>query len=143
MTITERIKNLSPGEYFLRRSETGTRSMAFNATTTDELASWKQDFSASLHDCLGPFPDPCALDPETIEIVDETTHWREKVLFNSERDMAVSAYVLVPKNISNGEHRPAILACHGHGHGKDDLVGMDHGEKKRVETIRNLNYDYA
>ena len=143
MTTTERVRNLSMGEYFLRKYDQGSRTLAFDATTRERFASWKDEFSARLRECLGPFPEPCDLDPETIEVVDEGTYWREKVLFNSEPDMAVVAYVLVPKDIAPGERRPAILACHGHGHGKDDLVGMDHGERRRVETIANLNYDYA
>ena len=91
----------------------------------------------------GRFQSPCELDPEVIETVDEGAYLREKVLFNSERDMAVVAYVLVPKDMKPGERRPAILACHGHGHGKDDICGIDHGERRRVSTIASLNYDYA
>lgn len=143
MTQAERVRNLSLGEYFRRRYRRTPRSHSFNASTLEEVEAWKHDFSSRLRECLGPFPEPCELDPETIEVVDEGSYWREKVIFNSELDMAVVAYVLVPKDVRDGERRPAILACHGHGNGKDDVCGIDHGERGRVEGITNLNYDYA
>ncbi len=94
MAQAERVRNLSPGEYFLRRYQRESRSHSFDASTEGEFDAWKRDFSARLQECLGPFPEPCELDPETIEVVDEGSYWREKVIFNSEPDMAVVAYVL-------------------------------------------------
>ena len=143
MAPAERVRNLSPGEYFLRRYRRTSRTHSFDASTAEDLDAWKRGFSARLQECLGPFPEPCDLHPETIEVVDEGSYWREKVIFDSEPDMAVAAYVLVPKGLRDGERRPAILACHGHGNGKDDVCGIDHGERGRVEVIADLNYDYA
>ena len=57
--------------------------------------------------------------------------------------MSVVAYVLVPNNLAPSERRPAILAAHGHGGGKDDVCGIGHGEAERVDRIAALNYDYA
>ena len=78
-----------------------------------------------------------------IEVVDEGQYRREKVIFDSETDMSVVAYVLVPNDMAPGERRPAILAAHGHGGGKDDVCGIGHGEAERVDRIAALNYDYA
>jgi len=39
--------------------------------------------------------------------------------------MCVPAWLLIPKGIRVGERRPAILYCHGHGQGKDLLVGFN------------------
>ena len=143
MASTERVRNLSMGQYLLRRYDQTPRALSFDASSEEELESWKQRFSARLRECLGPFPEPCELDAEVIEVVDEGSYWREKVLFNSEPDMAVVSYVLVPKDIAPGERRPAILACHGHGNGKDDVCGIDHGERRRASTTAELNYPYA
>lgn len=143
MTQTIRPRNLSVGEYLLAQFREAPRELAFDARGSRDFGAWKEEFGARLRECLGPFPEPCELDPEVIETVDEGPYLREKVLFNSEPDMAVVAYVLVPKGMETGERRPAILACHGHGHGKDDICGIDHGEQRRVSTIADLNYDYA
>ena len=82
------------------------------------------------------FPDPVDPDPAVIEVVDEGAYRREKVIFDSERDMSVVAYVLVPNDLPPGERRPAILAAHGHGHGKDEVCGIGHGEAERVTAHR-------
>ena len=143
MSRTERSRNLSVGEYFLRKYRQRPRAVSFDGTTREEFEAWKPEFQARLLEALGPFPEPSELDAEVVEVVDEGEYWRERVLFNSEPEMAVVAYVLVPKDLESGERRPAILACHGHGYGKDDVIGLHHGEKPRVELISDLNYDYA
>ena len=139
----ERDRNLSVGEYFRRRYARAPRSLSFDAATPEEMEEWRTAFAAKLRECLGPFPDSCFMDPEVIESVDTGPYRREKVLFNSEPDMAVVAYVFVPNDIGPGERRAGILACHGHGNGKDDLANIDHGERLRRDKIAALNYDYA
>ena len=143
MAVTERVRNLSIGEYFLRRYERTPRSFAFKATNAEEFEVWKREFAERVSQCLEPFPEPTDPDPEVIEVVDEGDYWREKVIFNSEPDMSVIAYVLIPKDVAPGERRPAVLAAHGHGGGKDDVCGIGHGESERVDRIASLNYDYA
>ena len=143
MAPPERARNLSVGEYYRRQYARASKSLAFGASSPEEMAEWRAAFGEKLRECLGPFPESCYLDPEVIETVDAGSYRRERVLFNSEPDMAVVAYVLVPKGIEQGERRPGVLACHGHGNGKDDVVGIDHGEKNRRDRIRDLNYDYA
>ena len=131
------------GEYFLRKYERTPRPMAFDASTPGEFEAWKSEFRGVVTRCLGPFPDPVDPHPDVIEVVDEGAYRREKVIFDSEPDMSVVAYVLVPNDLAPSERRPAILAAHGHGGGKDDVCGIGHGEAERVDRIAALNYDYA
>ena len=95
----ERDRNLSVGEYFRRRYEKAPKSLSFDATSSEEMEEWRRAFAAKLRECLGPFPESCFLYPEVIESVDTGPYRREKVLFNSEPDMAVVAYVFVPNDI--------------------------------------------
>ena len=89
--------NLSVGEYFLRKYRQTPRPDSFSATSKEELDEWKPRFASRLRECLGPFPGPCDLDAEVIEVVDEGDYCREKVIFNSEPDMAVVAYVIADR----------------------------------------------
>ena len=143
MSQSQMVRNLSLGEYFLRRYQNVARPYTFSASNADEFETWKEAFGARLAEAMGPLPEACDLDPITLERVDAGSYWREKVLFNAEPDMAVVAYVLVPKDLAAGERRPAILAAHGHGNGKDDVCRIDHGESDRVDKIAELNYGYA
>ena len=139
----EVVRNLSVGEYFIRKYENTNRPYSFRARNSQEFGQWKEEFTKILKECLSPFPSTVEMNPVILEKVDKGTYWREKVIFNSEPYMSVIAYVLVPKNLDPNEKIPAILAAHGHGNGKDDLCDISHGEYPRADTINTLNYAYA
>ena len=139
----ETIRNLSVGEYFIKKYESTTRPYSFKARSEEEFEQWKSEFTVILRDCLAPFPSPVEMDPLVMEKVDKGKYWREKVIFNSESYMSVVAFVLIPKDLNSNEKRPAILAAHGHGNGKDDLCDISHGEYSKVDIIERLNYTYA
>lgn len=131
------------GEYLARRYKALEPKMAFKASDEVEWLRWRSAFKSKLIELLGDWPDKCSLNPRVVEHVDEGSYIREKVIFESEPGMDVSAYFLVPKDLKPGEKRKALICAHGHGHGKDDVAGIHHGEPNRVYTIKQSNYDYA
>jgi hypothetical protein len=60
--------------------------------------------------------------------------------------MAMPMWMLVPKQSRlrgrNGK-LPGLLAAHGHGFGKDPIVGETHGRENVAAQIKALNYDYG
>ena len=78
-------------------------------------------------------PEPVPLNPETLESVQCDGYRRDKIVFDTEDTMSVPAYLLVP----DGRTEPgaAVLACHGHGPGKSQAVG--------IEFTNAPNSDYA
>jgi dienelactone hydrolase len=138
------MRNWSMGEYLLRRYRERQPLLPLRAENADELRQWQAQFRAKVWEGLGLLPEQkCPLEPIIVDRTDMGDHWREKVLFQSEPDMTVPAYLLLPKDLQQGEKRAAILACHGHGNGKDDVCGITHGELHRVHSIRAHNYAYA
>ncbi len=138
-------RNLSMGEYLARRYLKTTRSLSCMAQTVEEWLVWREDFRQKLHALMAPWPDPCPLDPLTLERVPCDGYVREKVLFRSEVDMCVPAYVLLPTTdppLPAGQYR-AVVCQHGHGYGKDDVVGLTHGTLERWRVRRSLHYDYG
>lgn len=116
----------------------------FRATNLDEWHRWKEELSAKLIELLGGFPtEPGPLNAKTIAITDDGTFVREKVIFESEPGVSVPAYLLVPKSLRPGYPSPAVLCLHGHGRGKDDVVGIVANAKERQQRIRPTNYDFA
>ena len=91
MSQSQMVRNLSLGEYFLRRYQNVARPYTFSASNADEFETWKEAFGARLAEAMGPLPEACDLDPITLERVDAGSYWREKVLFNAEPDMAAKA----------------------------------------------------
>jgi len=131
------------GEYLLDRHRRLRPQLPFRARSEQEWRVWRERFSRKLVELMGEWPRRCPLEPQIIERTREDGYTREKVIFESERGMAVVAYVLVPDGARRGAKLPGLLCAHGHGSGKDDVVGIHHGEPARVSKIADLNYDYA
>lgn len=117
-------------------------TMAFSGRELEEWKTWRRGFRRQLLANLGRFPDRVPLNAEVLESTEEDGYLREKVVFDSERFASVPAYVLIPSDLKEGEKRAGILAAHGHGRGKVDVVGIAGTEADR-QHIRGLNYDYA
>jgi len=116
--------------------------LTFRGSSTTAWAAWRTAFDQRLRALLGRWPKPVPLDPEVSESVDCGSYTRERVVYDTEKYVSVPAYVLVPKDIKDGEKRPGILAAHGHGDGKSNVCGVPANEKERA-LIEALNYDYA
>jgi dienelactone hydrolase len=95
--------------------------------------SWLDGRRRRLVDLLGPMPSPVPLELETLESVQCDGYRRDKIVYDTEDTMSVPAYLLVPDGrVSEGA---AVLACHGHGPGKSQAVGL--------EFTNAPNSDYA
>ena len=81
--------------------------------------------------CWAPFRVRVPLNPETLESVQCDGYRRDKIVFDSEEDMSVPAYLLVP----DGRTEPgsAVLAIHGHGPGKSQVVGLEHTDMPNAD----------
>jgi dienelactone hydrolase len=117
--------------------------LTFKGETAADFQAWRSRFADAYHRCLGPWPEPVNPEVEVASEEDAGDHTRLKLYFNSSPGVTVPAYLLIPKGIAPGEKRPGILAAHGHGNGKDDIVGLDQGREERASLVRALNYDYA
>lgn len=67
--------------------------------------------------------------------------WRERILLHGGVTGPVPLDVLSPEN--NGGRRPGLLCIHGHGAGKDDIVGLTARDAAQTARVADLNYTYA
>jgi dienelactone hydrolase len=84
---------------------------------------WLRGRRARLVELLGPMPSPVPLEVETLESVQCDGYRRDKIVFDTEDTMSVPAYLLVPDGRTS--EGAAVLACHGHGPGKSQAVGLE------------------
>ena len=85
--------------------------------------SWSERFRSRLEATLAPWPDRVSLDVEVTEEESVDGYRRSRIVFDSETDMSVPAYLLVPEGrVTPGS---AVLAVHGHGPGKSRICGID------------------
>ena len=117
-------RNYSPWYQWMVRLEATTHEDPLPEDDLSSLPVWKQGRRERLTQLLGQMPTAVPLNLETLESVQCDGYRREKVVFDSEATMSVPAYLLIP----DGRTRPgaAILACHGHGPGKSQVVGLEH-----------------
>ena len=87
-----------------------------------DFNTWRDNLLRALDGLLGPLPAP--VDPEPVEL--ERTACRgyvqTKLVYRSAPEVDVPAYLLVPDGVDARHPAPAILALHGHGGGKGDLL---------------------
>jgi fermentation-respiration switch protein FrsA (DUF1100 family) len=97
------------------------------------LPRWLEGRRQRLQELLAPLPEQVPLNVEMLESVQCDGYRRDKIVFDTEFDMSVPAFLLVP----DGRAAPgaAVLACHGHGPGKSQAVGLEHTDAP--------NSDYA
>lgn len=77
-------------------------------------------------ECLGEFPQQCAVTAEVVHSVDKGTHILQRIRYNVEENERVEAYLLLPKKLET--KNPAIIAAHQHGDefylGKSEVAGL-------------------
>ena len=112
------------------RLAASARPLAFRARSVEEWRSWRQAFRRAIMRELGAMPEPVPLRAEILERTRCPGYVREKVVFDSERFASVPAWVLIPRPLKRGERRPAVMCLHGHGVGKDSLVGLGEDAKR-------------
>jgi len=98
------------------------RILEFKAQSTEEWKEWKEALKEKLIELLGGFSERVELLPEIVDKKEFEDYVRERIIFNSAPDVSVVGYLLIPKNISLPV--PGVVALHGHGYGKDDVVGI-------------------
>lgn len=136
--------SLSTRAYYDRLRADLVPALAFRATSADEWRTWRKELTRQLTDLLGGFPaHRHPLNATVTERVEEEAFVRERVVFESEPGVAVPAYLLLPRGARPGRALPVILCLHGHGRGKDDVVGLAATPKERQQRIGALNYDYG
>ena len=134
--------NYDPIKAFVERYKRG-QIFSFKAKTVAEWESWRSDFRRVLNELLGiQFFERAEPSFTIIEERRCDRYLRQKVVIKSDPYTSVPAYVLVPEGIKGG--LPAVVAVHGHGYGKDDLVCIWEDGSERVEPVsRGYQKDFA
>ncbi len=130
-------------ETFLKNLFDGVKQeYAFRAKTKEQWQEWQTDLSEIFSRQLGlaglPLPEgPIAA--RLLEKVSCNGYSRSRLGLQLAADLEVPVYVLEPDQIK--KPLAAIIACHGHGYGSRDLVGLTaEGQPKTGEAGYQENF---
>lgn len=121
-----------------------SRSLGLSATNSEEYEAWKKILRKKLSDITGISRiEPCELKSELLESIQMDGYRRDKVIIETELDVWMPLYILVPDGLKEGEKIPSIIATHGHlGGGKESVAGRT--DIPEIEkAIEKFNYDYG
>ena len=131
--VIEVTRNMSPWYSWMVRLAQTEHVDPFPGDRPAELPAWRNRCRERLRELLGSSPQRVPLDLEGREAEDCEGYRREAIVFDTEADMSVPAYLLVPHD--RRAPGTAVLAVHGHGPGKDLVCGL--------ATTEAPNGDYA
>jgi dienelactone hydrolase len=125
-------------------------SMLFQGRTPEELRAWRTTFRETLIRLLWEVPERAPLDFQIEDEIDCGSYVRRRVSYQTEPELRVPAWLLVPKTAlpgasgvgsvagvarpGRGTPAPGVLFLHGHSDfGKDNVVGLDSSPERRAE----------
>jgi dienelactone hydrolase len=131
-------RNYSPWYQWMVRLAATTHEDPLPEGDPDAIPAWLERRRLRLNELLGPEPAPVPLNVETLESVECDGYRRDKIVFDSEGTMSVPAYLLVPSSRIDAAPGAAVLACHGHGPGKSQVVGLEHTNMPNADYALQL-----
>jgi dienelactone hydrolase len=138
LVLTPPARNYSPWYQWMSRLAATTHEDPLPEHDPAALPAWVERRRSQLADLLGPEPQAVPLDLETLESEACDGYRRDKIVFDTEDTMSVPAYLLVPDARVDQPPGPAVLACHGHGPGKTQVVGLEHTDMPNADYALQL-----
>jgi dienelactone hydrolase len=110
----------------LRCYDAQKRPYAFRAENTEDFFKWKKQSREMLRDIMGfSLLEPCCPAFRKTGESRQNGFRRIKGILQTEPEIFMPLYLLVPDGLKEGEKRPCVIAPHGHGAGgKDSVAGV-------------------
>jgi cephalosporin-C deacetylase-like acetyl esterase len=115
-------------------------TLSFRAKGKKSALAWQRECRKTLQTLVGNFPNPrVALNAQILEKKDFETYTREKIIFQSRKNLSVVGYLLLPRKFSRPG--PAVICLPGHGRGCDDIVGIEvNGKQRSVKSGYQMDF---
>ncbi len=133
MVLVPPARNYSPWYQWMIRLAATTHEDPLPEHDLAAVPAWLGRRRERLIDLLGSEPDLVPLRLETLESEACDGYRRDKIVYDTEDTMSVPAYLLVPDGREGQPPGAAVLACHGHGPGKTQVVGIDHTDMPNAD----------
>ncbi|MFO7958754.1 MAG: alpha/beta hydrolase family protein [Candidatus Brocadiia bacterium] len=136
-------RNLSPQNMFQQMAAGHVPEFRFSGSGPDDFRAWKEEALPRVLDTLGDRPERVPPNPELLVEWEHDGLRKQRWLIDVGPHIAATCRVNVPGDLPEGERRPAILCCHGHGQfGKETIMGNDSSAEKR-DSVKAHNSNYG
>lgn len=143
MTTVPTTRDLSVQAHLQQVSATMRPRLGVDPPGPPDVEEWRTALRAKLHDLLADVATEVDAALEVVETEDCGTYAQSLVRYQTEPGVAASAWLLVPHAAQAGPVS-GVLALHGHGRGKDNVVGRwPAGDAEAEDGVRVHHYDYA
>jgi dienelactone hydrolase len=142
MSARPRLLSTESSVRFLLRD--GPKPPAIAGGAKRDWQAWRGQFSETLRQRLGPYPETEELRLELGPPEHVGGCVRRHVLFDPDPFSTVAAWLLEPADMTaDSERRPAVLFAHGHGPGKDPAAGVGEEDYSRQMALRLCEQGYV
>ncbi|MEM2088133.1 MAG: alpha/beta hydrolase family protein [Thermoproteota archaeon] len=133
----------NPLEVFIARYQKEKRVFSLENIKLEEWESWRLNFRKKLAELIGlNFFESSELSPEKLDEQHYPSYTREKIVLRSDPYTLIPTYILVPEERKGCF--PAVIAMHGHGYGKGELVGIWKDGRNRADSCsRGYQKEFA
>lgn len=122
----------SPMQHAMETYEAVQPALSCDARNETEWKAWRAKLKRKFLELLGPMDERrCDLAPQVSKRKRMDGYTRERVIFQSRPNLTVAAWVLIPEKASG--RLPTLICLHGHGAGKDEIVGINDDGTERAE----------
>lgn len=137
------IRNLSPQQMFADLVANRTPELAFEGSTKRQFNRWKTKTLPTVLGCLGDSPEHVDLNPQLLAEWSHRGLRRQRWIIDVQQHMSATLLVNIPEDLKDGEARPTLFCCHGHGpFGKEPIMGNDSSDALAA-NIAQHRYDYG
>ncbi len=103
-----------------------------------------EELRATFRRLLGHFPEQ-RMEPSEPLLLERTPcdgYTRERVEIATLEGLRMGVYILTPDRAASSDLAPAVVACHGHGYGSREIVGLEPDGRER-KAAPGLHKDFA
>ncbi len=119
--------SIRPDKLINKLYEDNKPEYSFDCNSTEEWLSWRANLQTVLIEKLGGFPeDKVDLNIKLKEEIKRDGYVRQKFVYQVMDYLEMPAYILIPTD--KKDKYPTVLACHGHGYGNKEIVGLNEDE---------------
>lgn len=129
----------NPDQYLEKMFAETRPEFSFKACCKAEWERWHEGLKKRFIEALGGFPDKAELDAQILEETCCDGYLRQRIELTTYPGLRMPMYVLIP---SSGTMKPlhAVIACHGHGYGSRETVGLSPDGDSEAQPTYQRNF---